>query len=106
VTDATNDGWAIALRRAFLSEFSAGPEPAPAAKAKSVIWTFFSGGHSHLETFDPKPALNPYAGKTFAQTPLANPVESPLHKKRFRSVAAHEVNVRDVYPTMYPMQVG
>lgn len=75
-------------------------------KARSVIWIFLSGGYSHLETFDPKPALNTYAGKTFDDTPLENPVNSPLHKKRFRSVPAEEINVRDVYPTIYPMQVG
>lgn len=75
-------------------------------KTKSIIWIFLSGGYSHLETFDPKPALNKYAGKTFSETPFANPVHSPLHKKRFRSVPAEEINVRDVYPTIYPMQVG
>lgn len=77
-----------------------------AARTKSVIWIFLSGGYSHLETFDPKPALNKYAGKTFAETPFPNPIESPLHKARFRSVAAEEINVRDVYPTIYPLQVG
>lgn len=77
-----------------------------APKAKSIIWVFLSGGYSHLETFDPKPALNQYAGMTFDKTPFENPVHSPLHKKRFRSVAAEEINVRDVYPTIYPMQVG
>lgn len=75
-------------------------------RAKSVIWVFLSGGYSHLETFDPKPALNKYAGKTYAQTPYPNPVDSPLHEKRFRSVASQEINVRDVYPIIYPMQVG
>jgi hypothetical protein len=77
-----------------------------APRAKSVIWIFLSGGYSHVETFDPKPALNDYAGKTFDDTPLENPVLSPLHAKRFRSVAAEEIDVRDVYPTIYPMQVG
>lgn len=76
------------------------------ARARSVIWIFLSGGYSHLETFDPKPALNEYAGMTFDKTPFENPVNSPLHKKRFRSVPAEEINVRDVYPTIYPMQVG
>jgi hypothetical protein len=71
-----------------------------------VIWIFLSGGYSHVETFDPKPALNRYAGLTFDKTPLENPLKSPLHKKRFRSVAAEEINVRDVYPIIYPMQVG
>ena len=75
-------------------------------RAKSVIWIFLSGGYSHLETFDPKPALNRYAGLTFDATPLANPLDSPLHHQRFRSVPAEEINVRDVYPTIYPMQVG
>ena len=77
-----------------------------ALRAKSVIWVFLSGGYSHLETFDPKPALTQYAGMTFDKTPFENPVNSPLHKKRFRSVAAEEINVRDVYPIIYPMQVG
>ncbi|MCA9059883.1 MAG: DUF1501 domain-containing protein, partial [Planctomycetaceae bacterium] len=79
--------------------------PQFAAKARSVIWVFLSGGYSHVETFDPKPALNQYAGLTFDRTPFENPVHSPLHRKRFRSVPAEEVNVRDVYPTIYPMQV-
>ncbi|MBL8816890.1 MAG: DUF1501 domain-containing protein [Planctomyces sp.] len=75
-------------------------------KAKSVIWIFLSGGYSHVETFDPKPALNKYAGMTFDKTPFENPVHSPLHRKRFRSVPAEEINVRDVYPTIFSMQVG
>lgn len=74
--------------------------------AKSVIWIFLSGGYSHMETFDPKPALTKYAGRTYAETPYPNPVESPLHRKRFRSVPAEEIDVRDVYPKIYPMQVG
>jgi hypothetical protein len=76
------------------------------ARAKSVIWIFLSGGYSHVETFDPKPALNKYAGKTFDKTPFANPLKSPLHDKRSRSVVAAEINVRDTYPIIYPMQVG
>ena len=75
-------------------------------RAKSVIWVFLSGGYSHMETFDPKPALNKYAGKSYADTPYPNPVDSPLHRKRFRSVPAEEINVRDVYPKIFPMQIG
>lgn len=88
---------------------SGGLPPVPphfAPRAKSVIWIFLSGGYSHMETFDPKPALNKYAGMTFDKTPFDNPVNSPLHKKRFRSVPSEEINVRDVYPTIFPMQVG
>src|SRR4051794_12091865 len=34
------------------------------AKAKSVIHIFAEGGPSHVDTFDPKPALAQYADKT------------------------------------------
>jgi len=40
-------------------------------KAKSVIWLFMNGGVSHMESFDPKPMLTKYAGKTIAETPFA-----------------------------------
>ena len=35
-----------------------------AAKAKRVIHLFMNGGPSHLDTFDPKPILNEYHGRT------------------------------------------
>ena len=35
-----------------------------APKAKNVIWLFMIGGASHMESFDPKPALTRYAGRT------------------------------------------
>jgi hypothetical protein len=41
----------------------------PAAKAKAVIWIFLCGGVSHVESFDPKPALNRYAGQSIEATP-------------------------------------
>ncbi len=39
-------------------------------KAKSVIWIFLCGGLSHVESFDVKPALNTYAGKSIEETPF------------------------------------
>ena len=53
-------------------------KPHLAPKAKSVIWIFLSGGYSQLETFDPKPALNKYAGKTFDETPFTVPSKTPF----------------------------
>ena len=50
-------------------------------KAKSVIWFFMNGGTSHLESFDPKPALNKYAGMTIDESPYKFAV---LSKKRTR----------------------
>jgi hypothetical protein len=38
-------------------------------KAKSVIWIFLCGGVSHVESFDVKPELNKYAGKSIEETP-------------------------------------
>ncbi|HRI16619.1 MAG TPA: DUF1501 domain-containing protein, partial [Verrucomicrobiota bacterium] len=40
-------------------------------RAKSVIWIFLCGGVSHVESFDVKPALTQYAGKSIADTPYA-----------------------------------
>src|SRR5688572_5372186 len=42
-----------------------------APKAKSVIWIFLCGGVSHLESFDVKPELDKYAGKSIGDTPYA-----------------------------------
>lgn len=42
---------------------------APVPKAKSVIWIFLCGGVSHVESFDVKPELNKYAGKSIEETP-------------------------------------
>jgi hypothetical protein len=78
-------------------------KPHHAPRAKTIIWVFLSGGYSQMETFDPKPALNKYAGKTFQQTPFNDPFKSPLHDERSRSVIE---KVRDKYATIFPMQVG
>src|SRR5262245_15477554 len=45
-------------------------------KAKSVIWLFMCGGVSHVESFDIKPELTKYAGKTIDDTPYKG-VDSP-----------------------------
>lgn len=72
-------------------------------KAKSVIWIFLVGGLSHMESFDPKPALNEFAGKTIAETPYAATLESPYLKKNLREII--EGN-HGVMPKVYPMQIG
>ena len=38
-------------------------KPHHAPKAKSVIWLFMEGGPSHMDLFDPKPALHRLAGQ-------------------------------------------
>src|SRR5438132_2207136 len=44
-------------------------------KAKAVIWIFLCGGVSHTETFDVKPALNQYAGKSIEDTPFKDALD-------------------------------
>jgi hypothetical protein len=38
-------------------------------RAKSVIWIFLCGGVSHVESFDVKPELDKYGGKSISDTP-------------------------------------
>lgn len=72
-------------------------------KAKSVIWIFMVGGTSHMESFDPKPALNLYADKTIAETPFKDTLESPYLKKNLREVIE---GLHKVHPKIFPLQVG
>ena len=70
-------------------------------KAKSVIWIFLCGGVSHLESFDVKPELNKYAGKSIAETPYASVASgegknvigaNPAHGNRKRSCRFKQVS--------------
>ena len=59
-----------------------------APQAKSVIWFCMLGGTSHVESFDPKPALNKYAGKTLEETPFNEAiVKSPYYRSNVRDFA-------------------
>src|SRR5262245_50076325 len=78
-------------------------EPHFPPKAKSVIWFFLVGGTSHMESFDPKPALNKYAGKTIAETPYKDTLDSPFLKKNLREIVP---GLHKVHPKIFPMQVG
>src|ERR1700740_2882004 len=51
-------------------------------RAKSVIWIFLCGGVSHVESFDVKPELNKYAGKSIDQTPY----KDALNPERLKNV--------------------
>jgi len=70
------------------------------AKAKHVIHLFMNGGPSHVDTFDPKPALEKYAGQplpggtlpTERQTGAALP--SPF---KFRKYGQSGIEVSDLF---------
>jgi hypothetical protein len=75
-----------------------------APRAKSVIWYFMLGGTSHLESFDHKPEINKYAGKTVEMSPYKNAVlESPFYRKNVRDFAG---TPRALMTTLYPLQTG
>lgn len=78
--------------------------PLIAPKAKRVIWLFMLGGTSHMESFDPKPALNQYADLTFAESPYGDAVlKSEFYRKNVRDFAGVP---RDLMPKIYPLQIG
>jgi hypothetical protein len=114
----------VLRRRAFLSGFAslalgamlhrdgiardgswAPPDGKPhfAPKAKSVVWLFMNGGASHMESFDPKPMLTKYGGKTIAETPFAS-AQDPKRLAIERLVVPDgNGNQRN---TLYPLQIG
>jgi len=66
------------------------------ARAKRVIHIFCSGGPSHVDTFDPKPALNKFAGKEVPElggSPLPCPYE-------FRQHGESGIEVSDLFPRL------
>ncbi|MCD8533428.1 MAG: DUF1501 domain-containing protein [Verrucomicrobia bacterium] len=78
--------------------------PQFAPKARSVIWIFLRGGLSHLESFDPKPALDRYQGKSIPETPYSS-VQDPEKLKKVRVVVVNDANGQQ-RNLIYPTQVG
>jgi hypothetical protein len=72
-------------------------------KAKSVIWLFMNGGVSQVESFDPKPMLTKYAGKTIAETPFADTQDPQKLSLERLVVPDANGNQRN---RLYPLQVG
>jgi hypothetical protein len=75
----------LALGAMLFKDGIARAEPAPGQpagqphfppKAKAVIWIFLCGGVSHVESFDVKPMLNKYAGKSIEETPYKDVLQT------------------------------
>jgi hypothetical protein len=58
-------------------------------KAKNVIWLFMCGGVSHVESFDVKPELNKYSGKTIDTSPYKGVFTDPRLKDVVAANPAH-----------------
>ena len=73
-------------------------------KAKRVIWLFMRGGVSHMESFDPKPALNEFAGKSISETPYKSVLDaSKIRKLRIPIKGDANGHTRT---KIFPMQTG
>ena len=96
---------AFLLEREANADTWAPPHGLPhfAPRAKSVIWLFMNGGLSHMESFDPKPMLNRYAGKTIADTPFAD-AQDP-QKLAIERLVVPDANGNQ-RNKLYPMQTG
>lgn len=72
-----------------------------AGKAKHVIHLFMNGGPSHLDTFDPKPILDKYAGKPLpyknlgTERPTGGVLPSPF---RFHRYGESGIEVSELFP--------
>jgi len=77
---ATGFGWlalsALAQDPAFGAPPSL-PQPHFPARAKSIIFLFMDGGVSHVDSFDPKPALAAHEGEPWVGDPSRKWVKSP-----------------------------
>src|SRR5438067_2480099 len=77
LADVLNQAGLLAAETAGASPAARHPNPLLpkmphfAAKSKRVIHLFMNGGPSHVDTFDPKPALQRYAGQNLPMPNLA-----------------------------------
>src|SRR4029077_5258377 len=73
------------------------------AKAKRVVFLFMNGAPSHIDTFDPKPALTkydgqPYKGKLVVGSngrPIGNLMQSPFE---FRKYGQSGLEISSLFP--------
>jgi hypothetical protein len=85
-------GIALGAMLARESAFSAAADehsPPAVPKAKAVIWIFLCGGVSHVESFDPKPELNRYGGKSIESTPYRDALNPDKLKNIVSGNPAH-----------------
>lgn len=82
--------------------------PVVPPKARQVIFLSMRGGFSHLESFDPKPALTVHAGKTINESPHADILKSPFLRNVREQVANNIIDKTQakIFPTQIGFQKG
>jgi len=103
LTDSALGFGSVALAAMLHRDGAAAGKPHFAPKAKSVIWLFMNGGVSHLETFDPKPEVDKYAGKSIGDTPHKG-VQDPKKLDLARVVVVNDANGQQ-RNVLFPTQV-
>ena len=71
-----------------------------AAKAKHVIHIFANGGPSHVDTFDPKPSIQKYAGQPMpGETPRTERKTGALYPSpfKFRKYGESGIEVSELF---------
>jgi hypothetical protein len=76
-TSATGFAWLALSALTQERAFGATVRPHFPAKAKSVVFLFMDGGVSHVDTFDPKPALAAHAGQPWSGDAARKWLKSP-----------------------------
>ncbi len=97
-----------ALAAAAVANPQASRKPHFPATAKSVIFLFMHGGPSHLETFDPKPALNQLDGQHVpasfgsVQLQFSKFEQSTVLgcKRTFKKYGQSGIEVSDIFPNV------
>src|SRR4051812_31486614 len=75
-------------------------QPPFPARAKHIIHVYLNGGPSHVDTFDPKPALVTWAGKTIptgnltTERPLGTVLPSPF---KFRRSGQSGIEISEIF---------
>jgi hypothetical protein len=78
-----------------ISTLAQKPPPLP-AKAKHVVHIFAQGAPSHIDTFDPKPALAKYDGQAIPNMPGVG-MQSPF---KFQKMGQSGIEVSEVFPNI------
>ncbi len=101
---AADSGAPINLPAGAVNPLAVKP-PHFSARAKRLIFLFMNGGPSHIDTFDPKPALEQYNGKPLPESLAAkrkrkakgNLMQSPF---KFARHGQSGIDVSELYPEL------
>ncbi|TWT78302.1 hypothetical protein Pla123a_10930 [Posidoniimonas polymericola] len=94
-------GGLLANNASAAAEQFATREPHFPGRAKHVIHLFMNGGPSHIDTFDPKPILEKYAGKPLpfanlgTERPTGGALPSPF---KFKKHGQSGIEVSELFP--------